>query len=88
MNIRPIHTTDDLNAAIAEVERLWGAPEGSDDGDKLDILSTLIDVYEREHFPLNPRLHLRSCSTPSPTWGVLRRNLPICSDRAPALRKS
>lgn len=54
MDIRPIRTHDDLLAAISQVERLWGAPEGSPDGDKLDVLATLIDAYEREHFPVAP----------------------------------
>ncbi len=54
MNIRPIRTVDDLHAAIAEVERLWGVPEGSPEGDKLDVLATLIDSYERDHFPVAP----------------------------------
>lgn len=54
MDVRPIRTDADLRAAIAEVERLWGAPEGSPDGDKLDVLATLVDAYEREHFPVQP----------------------------------
>lgn len=54
MDIRPIRNDDDLRAAIAEVDRLWGAPEGSHEGDKLDVLATLIDSYEREHFPVAP----------------------------------
>ena len=54
MDIRPIHTDDDLRDAIQEVERLWGSPIGSPDGDKLDILATLVDAYERDHFPVQP----------------------------------
>jgi HTH-type transcriptional regulator/antitoxin HigA len=37
-----------------EVERLWGAKSGTRDGDRLDILATLIDVYESEHDPMDP----------------------------------
>ena len=33
--------------ALAEIERLWHAPEGSDDGDKLDILAALVERYEQ-----------------------------------------
>lgn len=54
MDSRPIRTVEDLSAAIAEVDRLWGAPDGSPEGDKLDVLATLIDAYEREHFPVRP----------------------------------
>jgi HTH-type transcriptional regulator / antitoxin HigA len=54
MDLRPIRNDEDLRSALAEVERLWGAPEGSPEGDKLDILATLIDAYERDHFPVSP----------------------------------
>ncbi len=54
MDIRPIRNDDDLRAAIKEIERLWGASVGSADGDKLDVLATLVDAYERDHFPVQP----------------------------------
>jgi len=53
-NVRPVRTNKDYEAALAEVEQLWGAKLGTLDGDRLDVLATLIDVYEREHFPLDP----------------------------------
>ncbi|MBB5048500.1 HTH-type transcriptional regulator/antitoxin HigA [Rhodopseudomonas rhenobacensis] len=52
MNIRPIRNDDDHAAALAEIERLWGAPAGSDDGDKLDILATLVEKYEESRWPM------------------------------------
>ncbi|HET7412046.1 MAG TPA: transcriptional regulator [Pararhizobium sp.] len=55
MEIRPIHTPEDHAAALKAIEELWGAPAGSSRGDKLDILATLVDAYEREHFPLEER---------------------------------
>lgn len=51
MEIRPIRSWSDYQAAIAEIERLWGAEPGSDDGDKLDILAILVERYENEHWP-------------------------------------
>jgi HTH-type transcriptional regulator/antitoxin HigA len=33
---------------------LWGAKIGTREGDRLDVLATLIDAYEAEHYPLNP----------------------------------
>jgi len=53
MQIKPIRSDKDHAAALAEVERLWGAKRGSPDGDKLDVLATLIEAYEREHFPMD-----------------------------------
>lgn len=53
MNINPIRTEADYDAALAEIERLWGAEPGTDDGDKLDILATLVEKYENEHWPID-----------------------------------
>jgi HTH-type transcriptional regulator/antitoxin HigA len=54
MDIRPIRTEADYDAAVREVERLWGAPEGTPQGDALEVLITLIDSYEIEHFAMPP----------------------------------
>jgi len=53
-SIKPIRTKMDYAAALAEIERLWGARLGTSAGDRLDVLATLIDAYEAEHFPLDP----------------------------------
>ena len=53
MEIHPIRTSADYEAAIAEIERLWNAEPGTDDGDKLDILATLVERYENEHWPID-----------------------------------
>jgi HTH-type transcriptional regulator/antitoxin HigA len=52
--VRPIRTKRDYEAALKEVERLWGAKVGTREGDRLDVLATLIDVYEAEHYPMDP----------------------------------
>lgn len=55
MNIRAIRTADDHRWALGEIEKLWGKAEpGTPEGDRFEVLSTLIDVYEREHFPVPP----------------------------------
>jgi HTH-type transcriptional regulator / antitoxin HigA len=53
MHLKPIKTKADHDAALREIERLWGAREGTPDGDKLDVLSTLVEVYEEAHFPMD-----------------------------------
>jgi HTH-type transcriptional regulator / antitoxin HigA len=53
-DVKPIRSNSDYEAALREVERLWGPKQGSRDGDRLDVLATLIDAYEAEHFPLDP----------------------------------
>ncbi len=54
MEIKPIRTKADYERALREIERLWGAREGTPDGDRLDVLATLVDAYEQKHFPIDP----------------------------------
>lgn len=51
MDIRPIRTDADHIAALKKIDRLWGAKEGTPDGDNLDILITLVDAYEDRRWP-------------------------------------
>ncbi|KZC98337.1 helix-turn-helix domain-containing protein [Oceanibaculum pacificum] len=51
--IRPIRTSADHAAFLAEIETLWGAPAGSAEGDRLDVLATLVEAYEQAHFPID-----------------------------------
>lgn len=53
-SLRPIRTKASYEAALKEVERLWGARSGTPAGDRLDILATLIEAYEDEHYPMDP----------------------------------
>ena len=53
MNIKPIRTETDYERALRRVEKLWGPAEGSTESDELDILTTLIEVYEREHYSID-----------------------------------
>ncbi len=48
----PIHTDTDHQAALHEIERLWGAEEGTKAGDRLDVLVTLVDAYEARRWPI------------------------------------
>src|SRR5262249_9137314 len=52
MDIRPIRTDEDHRAALAAIEACWGAPEGSAEGDTLDVLLALVDVYESRRWPI------------------------------------
>ena len=55
MQIRPIRTSKNHRAALAEIEKLWGASTGTPEGDKLDILVTLVETYEERRWPLRSR---------------------------------
>lgn len=52
MEIKPIKTKADHRAALKEVEGLMSAGKGTPDGERLDVLVTLIEAYERKHFPM------------------------------------
>ena len=52
MNIRLIGTEADYRKALAEIERLWDAKEGSADAEKLELLGMLVHNYERSRQPL------------------------------------
>lgn len=54
MEIKPIKSAVDHEAALAEIERLWDAPHGSPEADRLDVLSTLVDAYEAQRWPIDP----------------------------------
>jgi HTH-type transcriptional regulator/antitoxin HigA len=54
MEIKPIHTERDHEHAIRIIERLWGAKAGTREGDRLEVLVTLVEAYEREHQPIDP----------------------------------
>ncbi len=52
MKLRPIRTETDYQAAIQEIELLFDAAPHTPEYDRLDILSTLVEAYEKEHFPI------------------------------------
>jgi HTH-type transcriptional regulator/antitoxin HigA len=52
MDIRPIKTRRDYEKALRRIAALMSAKPGTDEGDELDVLATLIEVYEQKHFPV------------------------------------
>ena len=52
--LRPIRTEADYENALIVIEQFWGAKGGTPEGDHLDMLATLIDAYETEHYPMDP----------------------------------
>jgi HTH-type transcriptional regulator / antitoxin HigA len=53
MEIRPIKTKSDYEEAMRRIEAVWGAAPGTPEGDELDVLVTLAEAYEREHYPVD-----------------------------------
>ena len=52
MKIKPIRTDADHARALREIERLWGVPEETPEGDALDVLVTLAHAYEEQRWPI------------------------------------
>ena len=53
MEIKPVKTKKDYQIALKRIEELWGARPNSSEADELDILSTLVEVYESKNYKIN-----------------------------------
>jgi HTH-type transcriptional regulator/antitoxin HigA len=52
MELKPLRNEADYRAALAEVEALWAAPDGSPEVERLEVLALIVDAYEQSHFPI------------------------------------
>lgn len=75
--LKPIRSNADYEAALAEVERLWGTKAGTLEGDRPDVLATLIDAYESEHFPIDPPDPIEAIKFRMEQQGLTRRDLEV-----------
>ena len=73
--VRPIRTEEDYAAALAEALRLWGAKAGTAEGDRLDVLATLIDAYETAHDPIDPPDPIEAIKFRMEQQGLTRKDL-------------
>ena len=74
-DLRPLRTERDYEDALAEIGRLWGARAGARDGDRLDILATLVDAYESENFPMDPPDPIEAIKFRMEQQGLTRKDL-------------
>ena len=70
--IKPIRSEADYEAAV---ERLWGARSGTPEGDRLDVLATLIDAYESAHHPIDPPDPIEAIKFRMEQQGLTRKDL-------------
>ncbi len=75
MEIRPIRTKADYRAALKEVERLWDAAPGSPQGDRVDVLVTLIEAYEAKHHAIPAPDPIAAIELMMEQKGLSRRDL-------------
>jgi HTH-type transcriptional regulator/antitoxin HigA len=74
-SLRPIRTEADYDAALAEIEKLWGSKLGTPEGDRLDILATLVDAYESEQFSMDPPDPIAAIKFRMDQQGLTRKDL-------------
>ena len=75
MEIRPIRTKADYRAALKEVDRLWEADPGTPEGDRVDVLVTLIEAYEAKHYPIPAPDPIAAIEFMMEQKGLTRRDL-------------
>lgn len=73
--LRPIKNEQDYRAALAQIDRLSAAQEGTDEFDRLDILATLVEAYEAKHSPIGPPSPLAAIEYEMEKRGLTRRDL-------------
>lgn len=73
--MKPIRSRRDYEAALEAAGRLWGAKAGTRDGDRLDVLATLIDRHEAEHYPIDPPDPIEAIKFRMEQQGLTRRDL-------------
>ena len=74
-DVKPIRTQADYDAAIEEVAGLWGAASGTPEGDRLDVLATLIDVYEAKHHAMDAPDPIEAIKFRMEQQGMTRKDL-------------
>ena len=83
MDIQPIKTEADYDRALAEINVLWGAEPDTLDGDRLDILMTLVEAYETKHYPIDPPDPVDAILFRMEQQGLTRKDLePILGSRS------
>jgi HTH-type transcriptional regulator / antitoxin HigA len=74
-DIKPIRSEKDYEAAMAEVEILWGAKSGTPKGDRLDVLATLIESWEGANYPMEPPDPIEAIKFRMEQQGLTRKDL-------------
>jgi HTH-type transcriptional regulator/antitoxin HigA len=83
MNIHVIHTEADHAAALKEIERLWDAKEGTEDFERLQVLSILVEDFERKQWPISRPNAIQAVLFRMDQLGLTRSELePLIGTRA------
>ena len=77
IEVKPIKTEKDYEDALAEIERLFDAKPGTLDGDHLEILTTLVEAYENQHYAIPLPDPVEAIKYFLESRGLTRRNLEL-----------
>jgi HTH-type transcriptional regulator/antitoxin HigA len=75
LKVRPIKTEADYDAALARAAELMDAEEGTPEADELDVLATLIEAYEDEHYPMGLSDPIEAIKARMEQQGLTRKDL-------------
>ncbi len=74
-NVKPVRTEKDYKVALVEMKRLWGSKSGTPNGDRLDVLATLVDAYENQHHPIDSPDPVEAIKFRMEQQGLTRKDL-------------
>jgi HTH-type transcriptional regulator/antitoxin HigA len=81
-DLKPIRTRAEHAAALVEIQRLWKAKRNTPEGDRLDVIMTLVEAYEKLHFKLDPPDPIAAIEFRMEQQGLSRADLePILGSR-------
>ena len=73
--VMPVRDEASHAAALLEIERLWQAPVGTPEGDRLEALSILVEAYEAKHHPIDPPDPVEAIKFRMEQLGMTRKDL-------------
>ena len=83
MEIKPIKTEEDYMATLSEVERLFDAAPDTPEGDRLEVLATLLEAYEKAHYSIPAPDPVEAIKYWMESRGITRQDLePLMGSRA------
>ena len=83
MDIRPIRNENDYEHALAQIEALFDAQSNTEEGDALEVLTTLVEVYEAQKYPIDPPDPIEAIIYHIESRGLTRRDIePYIGNRA------
>ncbi len=83
MTIKPIKTVRDYDRALGEIDKLMHAEPNTPEGDRLDVLATLVEAWERKHYPIEPPDPVAAILFAMEQRGLSRQDLePLIGSRA------